>query len=298
MRKILRHLFRRLMHHYKREHGRYSLLTKIYYPYLAPRNGERENITLKSGIKLNVDSNEYIQSLLYVFGDYEYSTIAFLHNVIKHQDIIIDVGANIGYLSLVCSKLVGTNGMVLSFEPDPLNFSYLKENIALNNANNISAHQLALSNQNSVLKLYHSKIDHNAGAHSMMYNERVVSEDYVEIQAMIFDNTEIQKSIPKVDFIKIDVEGVEMDVLQGMYQTIQKHKPMLLIEISAEYQNMRGLSVKGFKEYLLSNHGYTSYTITNQGYLKKSTPDQFHLLENVVFVPVEKHRDMASLITS
>jgi len=288
MRKLLRVIFRRLMHLYKREHGRYSILTKLYYPYLAPRNGEREIIQLANGINLNVDSNEYIQSLLYLFGDYETSTVTLLGKILNNGDTVIDVGANIGYISLVCAKSVGVKGKVYSFEPDPKNFGYLSENIALNESNNIQSYQLALSNKIGTLKLFHSKIDHNAGAHSMVYNERVVSNDYVEIKAFKFDESEIQSQLIKIDLIKIDVEGVEMDVLEGMHNTIQKFKPILLIEISAEYQNMRGLSVKGFKEYLLNTHGYNSYTITNEGYLKESTLDQFHLLENVVFVSTER----------
>jgi FkbM family methyltransferase len=300
MKKLLRAVFRRLMHNYKREHGRYSILTKFYYPYLAPRKGELEKITVvtnKHIINLDVDSNEYVQSLLYVFGDYEPATVSFIERAIEPGHCVIDVGANVGFISLVCAKCTTASGVVHGFEPDPKNYSYYQQNIRLNTAVNIISHQKALSKEAGVLKLYHSKIDHNDGAHSLIYNERVVSsDDYVEIQALRFDEFTQTVPVPKLDFVKIDVEGAELDVIEGMSERIKSDRPIMLIEVSAEYFNYRGMSILGFKDYMLKEFGMVSYRINDDGSIRLSTKEEFFVLDNLVFISSDKEKEIVARI--
>ena len=152
-------------------------------------------------------------------GVYEPLETEIVKSIVKPGNICLDIGANIGYYTVLMSKL---GGRVWAFEPEPSNVELLRKNVEINN---IYAHifDIAISNESGDKELYLSDASH--GMHRM-YNSIHTRNTPIKINAGQIDRFEF----PKVDFVKMDVEGTEMDVLKGMINTINRCRPKMMIE--------------------------------------------------------------------
>ncbi|MGH8602453.1 MAG: FkbM family methyltransferase, partial [Gammaproteobacteria bacterium] len=138
--------------------------------------------------------------------------------------LVIDIGSNIGWYSLVLSSQA--RPMVLSFEPDPLNFSLLEHNIQINGRQNIWSFNLAVDKEESVKTLYLYK-SYNLGRHSFIPHEK--STGSVEVKTVVLD-TFLQAlgfGGKPVKFLKIDIEGYEYPALLGAEKTLQNTSVVL-----------------------------------------------------------------------
>jgi FkbM family methyltransferase len=167
---------------------------------------------------------EWIDSQIYFTGYYEVYETLWLQNRLLPGQVFIDVGANIGYYSLIAAKAVGHHGKVICFEPLDRNYKCLKENLELNNFSNIITINKALSFQSDVLKLHFDPTEKNAGM------AQVNEGGSFSIEAITLDHYFINQNALDVHCIKIDIEGHEYEALQGMEATLRKFKPMLMIE--------------------------------------------------------------------
>jgi FkbM family methyltransferase len=189
-------------------------------------------------------------------------------------------------MTLTFANLVGNSGTIFSFEPEPDNFRMLKQNIELNNFNNTSAYNLAVSDSEKMLSLYLSN-DSNSGTHSTIFNKTSVSENYIEVKAISLDDFVKKNNLNKIDLIKIDVEGAEIDVVNGMDNILKKNKPILIIELVSGLQTNRNLSTKDFKHMMSEKYDYNPYMINNNGEIVKVAIEYEHLSDNVVFIHSE-----------
>lgn len=126
---------------------------------------------------------------------------------IKEGNTVLDIGANIGYYTLLMSKMVGRSGKVYSFEPEPKNFEILQKNIQLNNIENVVLSNLAMSDKSGKAFM---ELSNDSGQHRL-------SESGIEIQTTTID--EYFKDV-KIDFIKMDAEGSEGRIFKGMKQRL------------------------------------------------------------------------------
>ena len=149
--------------------------------------------------------------------DYEKESMDFIKNYIKKDNIIVDIGANIGYYTLFFAKLV-PEGMVYPFEPDTTNFELLRKNIKANHYTNIIPDNRALSDTPGVTYLMLNKL--NTGGHRIT-NEKTETPVFM---------MRLDDYIKKVDFIKIDVEGAETMVINGMPNIIKNNNLKMLVE--------------------------------------------------------------------
>jgi FkbM family methyltransferase len=171
----------------------------------------------------------------------------------KRGYTVLDIGANIGYYTLIFSKLVGENGKVFAFEPDPENFTLLEKNIKMNNCSNVTLVKKAVSNRNGKERLYIS--EKNKGDHRL-YNSHD-NREYVEVETIRLDD--YFKDFGKIDFIKIDIQGSEGALISGAPILIKKNKnlkilteywPLGLRRFGTEPQEYLKFLVKnGFKMY-------------------------------------------------
>jgi FkbM family methyltransferase len=136
--------------------------------------------------------------------------------VIKKGDTIVDMGANIGFYTLLAANLVGEKGKVYSFEPDPKTNILLKMNVELNNYHNVVIIQKAVSNQTGTAKFYLST---EPGADTL-YRES--SGKYIEIETETLDHY-FQDKDQTIDVIKMDVEGAEIAALSGMDKILRQN---------------------------------------------------------------------------
>jgi len=164
---------------------------------------------------------------------------------IKETDTIVDIGAHIGIFSVWAAKFA-KKGKVYSFEPFQENFQLLKHNIELNNIKNIETFNLAIAKKEGKMNLF---ISTNTGGHSI-YNLPGHTKE-IGIQTITLDKIIDQKNIKNIDFLKMDCEGAEYDILFNC-----KDKTLSTIKkISMEYHNIdEKFNIKALKNFLESKN--------------------------------------------
>lgn len=160
-------------------------------------------------------------------GVFEPDETRLCRQLINCGDRVLDIGANIGYYTLLFSDLVSPHGHVTAIEPDRQNFSYLQRNLAGPVADGtVSLHQVALGSETHSARLFRS--DENAGMHRL-YDSVCCSGDSTEVAVIKGDSLELAS----LDFIKIDIEGYEPAAFQGLAATLKRsHKLKILCEFS------------------------------------------------------------------
>ena len=193
-----------------------------------------KRITLKMihgiyrGIKLNVSIKNQLGLILY---PNETSLQNFLKKKLTAGDIAFDIGSNIGYTSILASKLVGEKGRVYSIEPINDNFLILKKNIQLNKCKNIIAIKKAISNEEGEVEFLIPENGEELSMSSMVWNKKSTNVRKQLAKAITIDNdTELGSLSPKT--IKIDVEGAEGLAIEGMKKLITRCKPKIYLECS------------------------------------------------------------------
>ena len=151
----------------------------------------------------------------------------------KEGDVVIDIGAHIGRYTIIGAKRVGTNGKVVAIEANPSNFEMLNRNIKLNRLTNIISLNNAVYSKETKIKLYLPGEELGHTIYNTVMSDRAKNEDkFVEVSANTLDYFLQLKGITDVNWIKIDVEGAEFEVLKGATNVLSKSKDIaLLIEI-------------------------------------------------------------------
>jgi FkbM family methyltransferase len=153
------------------------------------------------------------------------------HFLPKEGDIVVDIGAHIGLYTIISSKRVGPNGKVVAIEADPGNFEILNRNIQLNKLNNVIAlNYAAYSREEQKLKLYLLSGKSGFTSYNTILSNFVRSDEkFVEVNANTLDYLLHQNGIDAVNWIKIDVEGAEFEVLKGATSILSKSKDIVLL---------------------------------------------------------------------
>lgn len=175
------------------------------------------------GHKMYLDANDSLS--LSVNGVYEPVETELLKKLVKPGDTVLDIGANIGYYTLILAGLVGDGGKVYAFEPDPTNYDLLRRNVELNGYKNIVLVQKATSNQNGSLRLY--LCADNKAMHRV-YASQYCEDDFVEIEAVKLDDYFAGRD-EQIDFVKIDIEGAEYAAIEGMRSLLGKNERLKLV---------------------------------------------------------------------
>lgn len=279
---------------YPRERGKFKLLQTLFLP-IAKFDAEFKAVRLISfNVRMLLQPSEFLQAHLFLFGSYELPTVRFIRRTLQNGGVMFDVGAQMGYLSLVAST--AHNGVqVHAFEPEPRNIERLQTNLQLNPSSNIVVHPLAASNTDGIIRLYLSR-DNNAGTHSTVADLSTVNaSDFVDLPCTKLDTFYESNGQPAVRLIKIDVEGGELEVIQGSRELLKAQRPFLIIEMSDVLQQTRGYSTQQFKQ-LLAEMDYASFTLSDDGYICASGLDVGHAMENVVFVHSSRMNEVQSLL--
>lgn len=162
-----------------------------------------------------------------VVDRYERATTELFKKLLQPGMIFVDVGANIGYFSLLAAKLVGPEGKVYAFEPEPGNHDLLRKNIELNSYSNIQAIQKAVSDKSESTLLFLSALD--TGSHSLYSEAARGLQESVEITTTTIDEFLESEGWPSIDLMKIDVEGAELVVLAGMENLVKRSPNIKLV---------------------------------------------------------------------
>ncbi len=192
---------------------------------------------------------------------YELDTQLFMNDVIQPGETVVDIGANRGMFTLCASYLVGGQGKVVSFEPNPVSRKLLEREVAANNISNVRVLPYGASDATMTLTL--TVPLQNSGEASFGAKNNVDVESYqVEAQVVPADS---QLADEKPALIKIDVEGFECQVIAGLKQTLTTHYPIVLVEVIEAHLSACGAN-RGKLVGILHELGYTGYRL----HLKRS----------------------------
>ena len=192
----------------------------------------------------------------------EWDVDIFIKSCLRVGLVFVDVGANIGYYTLIASKLVGSQGRIYSIEPVPSTATILKANVKLNNCLNVSIYNVAIWSSKGTLTL---RIP------GTWYGLASVSRYGVNIAVNSITLDELLKNEASIDCIKIDVEGAELEVLRGAKDVLKRTK-YLVIEISHNVNEiLRILSEAGFK---CKKAHFTAYVLCKRSETNNSHKDQ------------------------
>jgi len=247
--------------------SRFPPVMKIYkflYRSLLPK----KSITLVSvqEHQMYVDIGDMgdVTAALVSDGIYHPQMTKVFQGTVSKGMTYIDIGANIGYFTLIAAKIVGEEGEIFAFEPEPLNFDLLVKNIALNKYENVIPMQKAISNKDGTAKLFVDRI--SFGSHSLITPGKDVhsfGQDTIEVEAQTLDSF-FKNYTGKIDLVKIDVEGAELAVLEGMESIINQNKELIIItEFLPDGLSRFGSSPEEFLNRLV-NYGFKLYNINEE----------------------------------
>jgi len=234
------------------------------------------------GSKMFLDPGDSLD--LSINGVYGELDTKIIREEIHEGDIVIDVGANIGYYTLIFAQLVGKSGKVIAFEPESKNFEILKKNVEINNYNNVILEPKIVSEKCGKMKLYVS--DSDIVGHRIQ--KMGTLKNFIEVESVTLDDYMEKLNLDKkVNFIKIDVEGAEPKVLEGSNKILEKNDQLkIFTEFNREVVKKYGIEPKemidllygnGFKIYL-PNYRDNKINLTSANELLTSRET---LLENI-----------------
>ena len=238
--------------------------------------------SIENDIKMALDIHDTIQFDLFFFGQRDTDEIAYLRSNLKEGHVFIDIGANIGYYTLVASKCVGNSGKVIAFEANPNNITMLKKNIQLNNCDNVIINNSAVSDINSKVKLSLPIRTDQSGWATLSKKGEYEKWPKVEVPATSIDYYLKKENINHVDLIKMDIEGAEVKALNGMENILSSDNPVIISEINLDDLQANDTNIEEL-ESILNRHQYHAYSIINNSLEETWISKNDESVRNVVF---------------
>jgi len=232
------------------------------------------------GRKMFTQNNDGLA--LSIFKIYEPNQTEIVKKYVREGDIVIDIGAHVGYYTLLMAQLVGENGKVYSFEPDPVNFQLLKKSVEINGFENVVLIQKAVSNITDKVKLFLGDDD---SAINRIYDAKLgdakesIDVDSVTIDEYFKENDEL------INFIKLDSEGSEVKIINGMKQFLSRNKELVmmteffpfLIKKSGDEPNqyLKSLEKSGFSLYNILDKNEKTNKINSENFLESGINSEY-----------------------
>lgn len=238
-----------------------------------------------NGFKLDVFTNDWLGNSIVINKKWEEHITSFLTRNVKHGDVLVDVGSNYGYHSIINSSIFDK---IYSFEPQTEIFNLQKKNIIKNKIQNINLYNCALGEKNKISSM--SPIDYD--------NESINMGDLSigDGGQTIYINTLDSFNIERVDYIKIDVQGYEKYVIDGSFNTINNFHPTIIIEIEEHQLRRFGygaydlfdiLGSLNYIMYLMEHHYPSDYICVH-----KTKLEEFYKMNNQYIQPIVNNNEL------
>lgn len=178
----------------------------------------------KYGYVLYNKHDRYIGKSIETYGEYSEAEIILLKQICQQGDVILEVGSNIGAHTIALSQFVGNSGKIYAFEAQRVIFQTLCANMALNSITNVECYHMAVASQKGFLKIPEIRydIEYNFGGMGIDKFQEGEKVPLVSLDSLV--------DVSRVNLIKVDVEGMESQVLTGAKQMIARYKPFLYVE--------------------------------------------------------------------
>jgi FkbM family methyltransferase len=241
--------------------GKYRLISRVYewmmntLLHSGPITVNKYQMYLSQKVYSRKDP---IVNELQLKGVWEPYTTDVFQKLLTRGIVFVDIGANIGYFTLLAASKIGIDGTVYAFEPEPENFSLLLKNIKLNEFKNIKPFQKAIAESTGKMQLY---LGTSSGTHSLF---SVVETTEASIEVDVISLDEFFKELDvKPDIIKLDVQGSEIIALKGMHDIVNKNDDLILVtEFETDMEHSE-FTPKIYWDYLLSL-GFNNIYLINE----------------------------------
>jgi len=212
------------------------------------------------GFYMNIDpeKDHGVEESIYRTGTYEKGTLFIMRNILKEGDVFVDVGANIGLMSIFASLIVKETGKTIAFEPNPETMKILESNIELNHISNIETSNYAVGEKREQSRVY-EHWESNRGSASLIKPDIETTSYDVNVIAL----SDYFRKDQTIHVIKIDIEGYELLALKGARSILAgKSPPMLIVECSETRENAFGEGLDKLYDYLKKINQYRLFKPT------------------------------------
>lgn len=230
--------------------------------------------------RLRLDARQFSQQVMLNsagHGSYESETAHVLLSTLRQGDLFVDVGAHVGYFSLLAGMMVGPSGQVLSFEPDSANFDHLLGHLQDNHLNNVRPMSWAVGDSTRIIDFYVNSDNDgghavwNPGNHSFNTLSRAHPRRRPAYQTTL-DDALIGANLP-IRAIKVDTEGNELAVMRGARRTLTETDPLVVLEINRFGLKQVGTTEQELRAYMI-DLGFDAYALPSPGRLTRLNPDE------------------------
>ena len=197
-----------------------------------------KNLTIKADLRENI----FFTLLKYGYYKHQVTEDFIISSIVSKNNTVIDIGANIGWISLILAESVGSSGKVYSFEPSSKIFKYLKQ--ISEKRKQIFPYQMAMSNENGEVSFTNEK-------HSdLSHISSNVTKNSETVECKTLDNFVLDENITSINFIKVDVEGHDYQVLEGGLETLKSFNPFLMFEALSEKELEKIINLLPIEYYI------------------------------------------------
>jgi FkbM family methyltransferase len=245
------------------------------FAYLSPI---RDCRTVFGSI-VRCNARDFVQRRIRFFQIFEHNLTYYSMERLRDGDLYVDIGANIGYFSLLASHCVGNKGQVISVEADPVTFTAFKKNLELNGCRNVSARNIAATATACKIEIQRND-PYNSGCNAITVGTGAGSVDGLPLRDILGED------LRRVRFIKIDIEGSEEPILSAILELLSDLPDDLIVasEVSpASAEHVAHFAAAGFRAYAMQNIYTIDYYLI-RSYLRKFREDK-----SVHMVPVYRY---------
>jgi FkbM family methyltransferase len=237
----------------------------------------RKTVATRHGFRMELDLGDWVDRHIYALGDYESTTSQLFRALLRPGQTVLDVGANIGYFTLLAARCVGPAGRVLAFEPVPAIRARLIRNVNMNGAGCVDVRAEALADKEGTERLFVGPREHSGISALRPLSS---SSGCETVHVMRLDD--MLRPDQPVNLVKIDVEGAESRVLRGMDRILDRWRPDLVVEVTDEYLRQFGDSAEALCCGML-DRGYRMHEARWDGLVpipawRDGLPEQFNAL--------------------
>jgi FkbM family methyltransferase len=242
---------------------------------------------LRHHLKMDCLLQDHVQSRIYFFGAYEPIEVHLLSTLLDKNSIFLDVGANVGFYSLMLSQTCSA-GKVYAFEPVATNYKVLEKNINANRLNDrVQIIKKGLWNTNTTLEFSLPDEEHN-NLGSFSAGKSDLKKNAVFCDVVTLDAFVIAENIKRIDAIKMDIEGAELFALKGGEKTLRQFRPIIQIELNRKACAAFDYSLQDLESFLKA----LDYRFYKVGHIAENSEfiDSFAGIEqvNVIALPKDK----------
>lgn len=218
------------------------------------------------------------------FGTYEPEIREIFRTILTHGGVAMDIGANVGWHTLLMAYLVGDRGRVIAAEANPSVRSRLEDHLKLNGFGRVEVLPYAIGDVEGTVEFYGPEADDPCSGDGHIVTAGAESgRSVIHVETHPLDAIVLSRQVERLDLIKVDVEGFEWPVLQGAEQTIAKFRPHIIFEYNADYVQRGGGNAHLLAEYF-TKQGYRLFSI-KQNWAEAVEPGNWPRCADIWAVP-------------